>query len=536
MSLSARPRLTLWEFFQSLGKTFMLPVALLSFCGIMLGIGSSLSSRDVIALLPALGHPLCQMLFAWMSKIGSVAFSFLPVMFAIAIPLGMARENKGVAAFSGFVGFTVLNLAANVCLTARGILPASDPLLLKANNIQMILGVQSIDTGILGAVLVGIVVTLLHERFHTIRLPDALAFFGGARFVPIITTLVLGVLGLAVPLVWPWFAAGINGLGRLISGAGIFGPMLFGSGERLLLPFGLHHILVALIRFTEAGGTLEVCGQDVSGALTIFQAQLSCPETHGFAESATRFLSQGKMPAFLGGLPGAALAMYHCARPENRARVKGLLISGVVACVVGGTTEPIEFLFLFVAPLLYLAHALLTGLGFTLMALLGVTIGNTDGNIIDFVVFGILHGTATRWYWVPVAAAAWFALYYVLFRVAILRFDIHTPGRETEPVAGTFATSNAPTGRSGYDVPAILAALGGAENILSLDNCITRLRLTVQEMARVDDAALKRLRALGVVHLNAHTLQVVIGPQVQSVKDELAALMAVERPLQNVTA
>lgn len=228
-----------------------------------------------------------------------------------------------MAAFSGFVGFAVLNLATNFYLTTSGVLPTTDPLVLKTHNIQNILGIQSIDTGILGAVIVGIIVYLLHERFNTIRLPDALAFFGGTRFVPIVTTVVLGLVGLLIPLIWPWFAAGINGLGRLINGAGMFGPMIFGSGERLLLPFGLHHILVALIRFTEAGGTMDVCGHSVSGALTIFQAQLSCPTTTGFSESATRFLSQGKMPAFLGGLPGAALAMYHCAKPENRHKLKG---------------------------------------------------------------------------------------------------------------------------------------------------------------------------------------------------------------------
>ncbi|HEI8865121.1 maltose/glucose-specific PTS transporter subunit IIBC [Serratia sp. AKBS12] len=519
-----KPKITLWEFFQSLGKTFMLPVALLSFCGIMLGIGSSLSSRDVITLLPFLGQPIFQLLFTWMSKIGSFAFSFLPVMFAIAIPLGMARENKGVAAFSGFVGFAVLNLATNFYLTSAAILPTVDPVVLKANNIQNILGIQSIDTGILGAVIVGIIVYLLHERFNTIRLPDALAFFGGTRFVPIVTTVVLGLCGLVIPLIWPWFAAGINGLGWVINGAGAFGPMIFGTGERLLLPFGLHHILVALIRFTEAGGTLDVCGHSVSGALTIFQAQLSCPTTHGFAESATRFLSQGKMPAFLGGLPGAALAMYHCAKPENRHKIKGLLISGVVACVVGGTTEPIEFLFLFVAPFLYLIHAVLTGLGFTVMALLGVTIGNTDGNIIDFVVFGILHGTATKWYLVPLVAAVWFAAYYAIFRFSILRFNIKTPGRENDsPVPS--GTPIGAVGKSGYNVPAILAALGGGENIVSLDNCITRLRLSVNDMSKVDDAVLKANRAIGVVHLNEHNLQVVIGPQVQSVKDELDSLI-----------
>ncbi|EOW6733434.1 maltose/glucose-specific PTS transporter subunit IIBC [Cronobacter dublinensis] len=524
MTANTVQKITLWGFMQQLGKTFMLPVALLSFCGILMGIGSSLSSHDVITLMPFLGNGVLQLIFIWMSKMGSFAFSFLPVMFCIAIPLGLARENKGVAAFAGFVGYAVMNLAVNFWLTAKGILPTQDAALLKANNVQSVLGIQSINTGILGAVIAGVIVWLLHERFHKVRLPDALAFFGGTRFVPIVTTVVMGLVGLTIPLIWPFFAKGITGLGWLINSAGSFAPMIFGTGERLLLPFGLQHILVALIRFTEAGGTLDVCGQSVSGALTIFQAQLNCPTSHGFAESATRFLSQGKMPAFLGGLPGAALAMYHCARPENRHKIKGLLISGVIACVVGGTTEPLEFLFLFVAPALYLIHALLTGLGFTLMALLGVTIGNTDGNIIDFVVFGVLHGLATKWYWVPVVAGVWFAVYYAIFRFAIARFNIKTPGREAESPTAGVATPGV-TGKSGYDVPAILKALGGAENITSLDNCITRLRLTVKEMSLVDSAALKANRAIGVVQLNQHNLQVVIGPQVQSVKDEMDSLM-----------
>ncbi|MFA1647152.1 MAG: maltose/glucose-specific PTS transporter subunit IIBC, partial [Enterobacteriaceae bacterium] len=396
---------------------------------------------------------------------------------------------------------------------------------LKANNIQNVIGIQSIDTGILGAVIAGVIIWLLHERFHNIRLPDALAFFGGTRFVPIITTLVMGLFGLVIPLIWPVFALGITGIGHIINSAGDFGPMIFGTGERLLLPFGLQHILVALIRFTEAGGTMDVCGNSVSGALTIFQAQLSCPTTHGFSESATRFLSQGKMPAFLGGLPGAALAMYHCARPENRHKIKGLLISGVIACVVGGTTEPIEFLFLFVAPVLYLIHAVLTGIGFTTMAVLGVTIGNTDGNVIDFVVFGILHGLSTKWYLVPVVAAIWFVVYYAIFRFAITRFNLKTPGRDIDTAAAVEQAVAGVTGKSGYNTPAILAALGGADNITSLDNCITRLRLSVKDMSLVDTNALKANRAIGVVQLNQHNLQVVIGPQVQSVKDELATLM-----------
>lgn len=519
----SKNRITFWEFFQSLGKTFMLPVALLSFCGIMLGIGSSLASAEVRELLPFLDNEISITIFTWMSKIGSFAFSFLPVMFAIAIPLGLAREDKGVAAFSGFVAYIILNLSVNFYLTIKNILPTTDPAILKQYDIQTVLGIQSINTGILGAIFVGIIVYILHEKFRSIKLPDALAFFGGNRFVPIISTLIFGLLGLIIPLIWPYFAMGIRSLGELIHSTGIFAPMIFGSSERLLLPFGLHHILVALIRFTEAGGIADVCGHEVVGALTIFQAELSCPTQHGFSEEATRFLSQGKMPSFLGGLPGAALAIYTCAKPENRSKIKGLLISGVVACMIGGITEPLEFLFLFVAPILYVIHAVLTGLGFMVVALLGVTIGNTDGNIIDFVVFGVLHGTATKWYWIPLIAAIWFAIYFFLFRFYILKFNVKTPGRETK--SSDQGQSSSTKTKSGYNSDQILTALGGSANIVSLDNCITRLRMSVADMSLVDEALLKENKALGIIKLNDHNLQVIIGPQVQLVKDELQSLI-----------
>lgn len=513
---------TMWEFLQSLGKTFMLPVALLAFSGIMLGIGSSLSSNAIKEAMPFLDSPILQYLFMWMTKIGLVAFIYLPVMFVIAIPLGLAREEKGVAAFAGFVGYAAFNLAINFYLTVNHILDSE--VQREAYGVKSIIGIESIDTGILGAVIVGVIVAKLHQRFYTFKMPDALAFFGGARFVPIISAITLGIVGVFIPLVWPYFAAGINGIGSLIEGAGVLGPMLFGTGERLLLPIGLHHILVALIRFTEAGGTMEVCGQSVSGALNIFYSQLACSETQGFSSDVTAFLSQGKMPAFLGGLPGAALAMYHCANVENRSKIKALLLSGVVACVVGGITEPLEFLFLFVAPALYVVHAILTGVGFMLMGLLGVTIGNTDGNLIDFFVFGVLQGVDTKWYLVPVVAAIWFVIYYSVFKFAILRFNLKTPGREVDTAEVDTELEVDFITQSGKGA-AILDALGGKENITALDNCITRLRLSVQNMDLVDADRLKSYGALGVVKLDAHNLQVVIGTQVHLVKNEMQSLI-----------
>ncbi|WP_319789638.1 glucose PTS transporter subunit EIIB [Streptomyces tsukubensis] len=278
----------------------------------------------------------------------------------------------------------------------------------------------------------------------------------------------------------------------------------------------------------------------------MFYAHLACSSAPtGALTDATHFLSQGKMAAYLGGLPGAALAMYHCARRKMRPEIKALLVSGVVACVVGGITEPLEFLFLFVAPWLYLIHAVLVGLGFLTAAVLGVFIGNTDGNVIDWLVFGVLQGSTTKWYLIPVIAAVWFVVYYFLFRWAITRFDLKTPGREDDPEpdaedAGSGEDSEGDGASGGseeakprelvagkYDAVAILEAIGGADNIQSLDNCITRLRMTVRDADQVNEARLKKLGAVGVIKLDAHSVQVIIGPQVQSVKDAIATMVPV---------
>ena len=507
----------LWEFFQGLGKTFMLPVALLAFMGLMLGIGSSFTSPSTIEAFPFLGNSFLQIIFSFMSTIGGFAFSYLPVLFAIAIPMGLVRYEKGVAAFSGFVGYVIMHLSINFYLTETGKL--ADPELLRQAGQGMVMGIQTIEMGVLGGIIAGIIVYLLHNRFYDIQLPDAFAFFGGARFVPIVTALTMSIVGILIPMIWPIFAVGIAGIGAMINKSGVFGPFLFGAGERFLLPFGLHHILVAMIRFTEAGGTEVVNGQTITGALNIFYAQLQGGTE--ISPSATAFLSQGKMPTFMFGLPAVALAIYHTARPENRKKIKGLLISGVIATAVTGITEPIEFLFLFVAPALFVIHAFLTGLGFMVMGLLNVTIGNTDGGILDFLIFGIMQGFKTKWYLVLVVGAIWFVVYYVIFRYAITKFNIKTPGRE-EANGDEEEDMPVATKGSNYNAQKVLTALGGRENILSLDNCVTRLRLVVEDMEKVNEKVLKNeCGALGVVKLDEHNVQVVIGPQVGILKSQI---------------
>lgn len=522
-----KKRIALGGFFQELGKTFMLPVALMAFMGLLLGLGSSFSSPTTIDAFPFLGNSILQVVFKYMSAIGGFAFNNLAVMFAMAIPLGLAKKEKGVAAFSGFVGYMVMNLAINFYLGLTNQLADADAMQ-KAGQ-SLVLGVQTIEMGVLGGIITGIIVYNLNKKYCTIQLPDSFAFFGGARFVPIITSLVMAVVGIILPIIWPVFAFLINGVGALIHGAGPFGPMLFFSGERLLLPFGLHHILVATIRFTQAGGTMLIDGHQVSGALNIFYSELQnhLPISH----SATQFLSQGKMPAFMFGLPGAALAMYHTAKPENRAKIKGLLISGFIATFITGITEPIEFLFLFISPFLWLFHVFMTGFGALVVSLLGVNIGNTDGGVLDFLIFGVMQGTQTKWYLIPIVGIFWFLAYYFTFKKFILWRDLRTPGREvaTEPEY-TDAEIRTSGNAGGYDIPGILKALGGKSNIVTLDNCITRLRLIVKDGSIINDEELQKLGALGVVHLDDTSVQVIIGTKVTTVRNGLDALLEGAEP------
>lgn len=500
---------SLWEFFQGLGRTFMLPVSLLAFCGIMLGVGSSLGSDVTSDVLPFLKFPVFKLFFDFMSSVGMFAFSNLPIMFAIAIPLGLAREDKGVAAFAGYVGFAVSNLSINFLLKATDTL--AEPENMKKAGQAMVLGIQSIDTGVLGGIIIGILVFKIHERYRETVLPDAFGFFSGARFVPIITSIYIAVISLAIPFIWPYFNNLIIGIGVLIGKAGVFGPFLFGLFEGLLRPFGLHHILVAMVRFTQAGGEAVVNGETVYGALNIFYKQFA---EGVFDPNITRFLSQGKMPSYMFGLPAVALAIYHTAKPENKKIVKGLLLSGVIASLVGGITEPLEFIFLFLSPVLYLFHCVMVGLGFMLMGILQVTIGNTDGNLIDFVVFGVLQGTHTKWYMVLLVGSIWFAIYYFVFKTCIIKFNLKTPGKEDGTVK-----------LGGFDEVRLLNALGGKENIVSLDNCITRLRLVVNDMSLINEEEIKETGAIATVKLDDTNLQVVIGPQVNVVKNKLDKLM-----------
>lgn len=501
----------MFSFFQNLGKTFMFPVATLAFMGMLLGLGSAFTAPQ-FQEMPIIGNKIVQLFFEFLTNVGSFGFTYLPVMFAMAIPLGMCTRNKGVGVFAGFAGFVSMHMSINFYLKHKGMLVVEN---IKTAGQGFVFGIQTIEMGVLGGIIVGIIVYYLHERCQDMKMPDAFSFFGGIRFVPIISVLVMSIVGLIIPIIWPIFAKAIVAMGLLIQKAGIFGPFLYGLGLAILKPFGMHHILLAMVRFTPIGGTQIVNGQEVSGALNIFYSQLNSGLP--ISTKATAFLSQGFMPTFMFALPAIALAIYMTSRKDRRMSIKGLLISGALVAFVTGISEPIEFLFLFIAPTLYVFHSIMQGLALMVVAILKVCIGNTDGGVIDLVIFGILQGLYTKWYLVILVGLVWFAIYYFVFKKYIIKHDLETPGREkNDEEVLTFTKGNGI-----YNPKIILKALGGKENIISLDNCVTRLRLVLKDKSKVDKLTLKKAGSLGIVEIDDHNMQVIIGAQVQTVKTNL---------------
>lgn len=502
-----------YAFMQNLGKSFMFPIATLSAMGILVGLGSAFTAPSMMERLPFLQNHIVNTIFNLLNTVGSFGFTYLPVMFAMALPFGLAKRNKGVGAIAAFAGYISMNSGINFMLQQQGKLVAADKM--QAVGQANVLGIQTLEMGVLGGILVGLITYFLLEHYQEIKLPDAFSFFGGIRFVPIISVIVESFVGLVLPFVWPILQNGIIGLGRLIQGAGIFGPFLYGIALSVLKLMGLHHILLAMIRFTDAGGTAMVGGKTVTGALNIFYAQLNAGEP--ISGKATAFLSQGFMPTFMFGLPAICLAIYFTAKPENRERIKGLLLSATLVAFVSGISEPTEYLFLFVAPVLYVFHTIMQGLSLSVMMLLGAHMGNTDGGVIDWILFGWLQPGSKWWILIPVGLV-WAACYFFFFRWYIVKRNVKTPGRENE--GDTVMTKGAGI----YDPQVILNALGGAANILSLDNCVTRLRLKVKDPNDLDEDKLKQSGALAVMKAEK-SVQIVYGAQVQSVKDGLEKLM-----------
>ena len=514
---------------QRVGRSFMLPIALLPVAGLLLGIGSSFTNETMLAAygLNNIIHPgtLIYTILDVMSQTGNAVFSNLALLFAMGVAIGMARKEKEVAALSGAVAYIIMNTAIQAMINAAGGVEA-----MPANSTTTMLGITTLQMGVFGGIVVGLGVAALHNKFYKIELPQVLAFFGGTRFVPIVSSIVYLVVGIAMFYIWPVVQSGIAALGALVLASGYAGTFIYGLLERALIPFGLHHVFYMPFWQTAVGGTAIIDGMTVTGAQNIFFAELASKSTTVFSVSATRFMA-GKFPFMMFGLPGAALAMYQCAKPEKKKAAGGLLLSAALTAFLTGITEPLEFTFIFVALPMYAVHCVLAGLSFMLMHILNVGVGMTfSGGLIDLVLFGVMQGNAkTHWVWVVVVGAVYFVLYYIIFRFMISKFNYKTPGRDDaeEVKLYTRADVNARNAASG-SVPAgndpvsalIVEGLGGAANLSDVDCCATRLRCTVKDAALVKQDVLKASGASGVI-CKGNGVQVVYGPKVAVIKAKL---------------
>lgn len=509
---------TFFEKAQQFGKSFMLPIAILPAAGLLLGIGGALSNPNTVKAYPVLDIAWLQAIFTIMSAAGNIVFANLPVIFAVGVTVGLAKSDKGTAALASLLGYLVMNATINALLILSDKLVVDG---LAAVGQGMALGIQTLESGVFGGLVIGIITALLHNRFNKIELPQVIGFFGGSRFVPIVTAFTAIFVGVVMYFVWPIFQSGIFKVGDIVNATGAIGTFFFGFILRLLGPFGLHHIFYLPFWQTAIGGSLEVGGQLVQGTQNIFFAQLADPTVTQFYEGTSRFMS-GRFITMMFGLIGAALAIYRCAKPENKKIVGGLMLSAAITSFLTGITEPLEFSFLFVAPALYVVHAFFDGLAFMLADLFNITIGQTfSGGFIDFILFGVLQGEAkTNWLYVIFIGIVWFCLYYFTFMFLIKKFNFKTPGREAKLVK-TAEVEGA------NRALAIIAGLGGLENLDTVDCCATRLRVTVRDERLVDDERLKATGSNGIVK-NGRGIQVIYGPQVTVVKNEIEELMEAE--------
>ena len=526
---------------QRVGRSFMLPIAILPVAGLLLGIGSSFTNATTIAtygLEAFLGDgTLLHSLLTIMSKAGSVIFDNLPIIFAVGVAIGMAKAEKEVAALSAMIAFLVMNVSINAVLQNTGKVLADGSVAegVLEGTITSVLGIQTLQMGVFGGIIVGLGVAALHNRYHKIVLPNALSFFGGSRFVPIISTITYVFVGILMYFVWPVVQNAIFALGGLVTGTGYVGTLIFGIVKRALIPFGLHHVFYLPFWQTAVGGTMMVDGSLIQGGQNIFFAQLASSNVAHFSADATRYFS-GEFIFMIFGLPGAALAMYRCAKPEKKKAAGGLLLSAALTCMLTGITEPIEFSFLFVAPMLFGVQVILAGAAYMIAHMLNIAVGLTfSGGLLDLLIFGILQGNAkTSWMWIVPVGVVYFFLYYFIFSFLIKKFNLKTPGREEEDEETrlyTKADVNAKRTGNGSEAGQVSAAvdqrsadiarfLGGKKNITSVDCCATRLRCSVERPELVDEKGLKATGAVGVIK-KGQGVQVIYGPNVTVIKAEL---------------
>ena len=521
---------------QKFGKSLLLPISTIAAAGIFLGLAAALQNPNIV------GEGFIEMqgiqdVIGFIRRIAGLVFGNLPVFFAISIALGMAKDEKATAAFASLMGFLVFHSTLNYILGLNDLTAATTAVpylmeyggmsLVEANvfhaRFETVLGLFTYRMNVFGGVIVGITVAFLHNRFYRTKLPSSINFFGGKRFVPLITLLVIPVVAFAFYFIWPVIDRVISFLGMGIEYAGIFGTFIFGFLNRLLIPTGLHHILNQIVRFTPIGGTAMIDGETVVGALNIFNAGINAGYPNEVLAIGTRFIGQGHMISVMFGLPAAGLAMLHCAKAENKTRVRALITAGLAASILTGITEPLEFLFIFISPVLFVFHMVFYGLGYLLMALFNVAVGGIQGGLIDFTIFGLLRGIGTNWYMIVIVGPIMSVIYYFGFKFLIQKFNIMTPGREND--LDTEETIQVSEIKDDVLAESIVALLGGKDNIESLENCMTRLRVVVKNPDLVFEDDIKKTGASGFVRPTRETIQIVYGLKVDQIATDVKAYL-----------
>ena len=556
------------QYLQRIGKAIMLPIAALPVAGILLGVGGSLINIAALENAPAIYQPLIAfvnipmitIILKIMQGIGDIVFGNLPVLFAVGTAVGLAKQDKGTAALASVFGFLIMNQVIGVLLgmgaTPLGTLVSGDVPAQYAQYVTTTLGIFTLNMSVFGGIITGIVTATLHNKYYNIQLPAVIGFFSGARFVPIVVSLAMAVVGALLAYIWPFVQDGIAVIALFVKNAGPIGTFLYGLIERALIPFGLHHIFYTPFwygSFVDGQVIIDGAWQTIQGANYAYFAQLGNMQSIVGADAdtmstivsgTTRFMA-GKFPFMMFGLPAAALAMYHTAAPNKKKIVGSLLVSAAFTSFLTGITEPLEFTFLFVAPVLYVVHCIMAGLSFFLMDILNVFIGMTfSGGLIDFTLFGILPagaGVPTNWIRAILVGAGYAVVYYFLFKTLILKLNLKTPGREgDEEEAKIYSKADfqaakgldgkeAPNKANGKDeivqkAPEVLAALGGEENAVSIDACITRLRVEVKDKSKVDKDKLKALGAVGVVEVG-NGIQAIFGAKADAYRHEINRIL-----------
>ena len=508
------------KFFQQFGKSMLIPISILAAIGIIVGFTAALNREQVAELLPFMGNRHVAYALLTIRSVSLELFNLIPVLFSISIAFGLAKKEKHIAALAGFVGYFVLMFSA-------GIMANSGYVTYADSDFATVLGIRTINMGALGGMVSGLVTARIHNKFYNLKLPAAFSFFGGTRSVAIITFAVMLVLGQIIPFIWLPVMVFMNALGRGIAGLGIFGTFLYGFLEKLLLPTGLHHVVINLFRTTALGGSVLIDGVQVDGALNVVTSLMGVVPTIELAPY-TRFMGQGRVPIHVFGLPAAAYAMYKTTKPGRREFVKPLLIAGTLSVFTTGITEPLEFLFLFTAPVLFLFHSVMTGIGFMLMHLFEVVIANTQGGIIDVVVFGMLV-EGSNWYMILPVGIAYIFIYYFVFKWYLTKKNVTiAEGIENDNTAsdvfGDSDNGTAGTARA----KRIVAALGGKDNVVDAYNCLTRLRVDVKDMRLVNEEELKATKPIGINKVSETHIQIIYGAIVEEVAGEVKDELGIE--------